>query len=61
VTGHAGKDPRPIVEHAYWLALSRAPTPAEIDLGVEFLLSEGQSTESFCHLLFTLNEVIYVD
>ncbi|MBI84239.1 MAG: hypothetical protein CMJ81_13640, partial [Planctomycetaceae bacterium] len=61
VTGHAGKDPRPIVEHAYWLALSRAPTPAEIDLGVEFLLSEGQSTESSCHLLFTLNEVIYVD
>jgi hypothetical protein len=57
----AGKDARDVVARAYWLALSRAPTREEIDLGVELLGSEGQSVENLCHILFTLNEFIYVD
>ena len=55
------KEPRSIVEHAYWLALSRDPTRRELELGVELLESEGQNVENFCHILFTLNEFIYVD
>ena len=55
------EDPRVIVERAYWLALSRQPTPHESDLSVELLRREGQSIENFCHILFTLNEFIYVD
>jgi len=61
VAGSAGRDARGVVEDAYWLALSRPPTSREIDLGVELLGSGGQSIESFCSILFTLNEYIYVD
>jgi len=55
------KEHRSIVEHAYWLALSRAPTQRELDLSLGLLGSEGQSIENFCHILFALNEFIYVD
>ena len=55
------KAPRAVVEQAYWLALSRAPTQKEIDLSLKLLGSEGQSVENLCHILFTLNEFIYVD
>ena len=55
------KDPHSVIEHAYWLALSRAPTRGEIDLSASLIGTEGQSIENFCHILFTLNEFIYVD
>ncbi len=55
------KERRSIIEHAYWLALSRAPTQRELDLSLGLLGSEGQSVENFCHILFALNEFIYVD
>jgi len=55
------KDPRVAVEEAYWLALSRKPTEEEIKLSLELINSEGQSLANFCHILFTLNEFIYVD
>jgi hypothetical protein len=55
------KDPRAAVEKAYWLALSRKPTQQEFELSLELLKSEGQSVINFCHILFTLNEFIYVD
>ncbi len=50
-----------IVEEAYWLALSRSPTNEELSSSVELLSTEGQSLENFCHILFTLNELCYVD
>ena len=56
-----GKEPRNAVEDAYWLALSRQPTEEEIKLSLELINSEGQSLANFCHILFTLNEFIYVD
>ncbi len=52
---------RTIVEEAYWLALSRSPTEAEITLGTALLSEDGQSVENFCHILLTLNEFAYVD
>ena len=52
---------RAIVEEAYWLALSRSPTEAEITLGTALLSEDGQSVENFCHILLTLNEFAYVD
>ena len=55
------KEPRVAVEEAYWLALSRKPTEEEIKLSLELINSEGQSLTNFCHILFTLNEFIYVD
>ena len=55
------KEHRSIVEHAYWLALSRAPTQRELDLSLGLLESKGQSVTDFCHILFALNEFIYVD
>jgi len=55
------KEPRIAVEEAYWLALSRKPTEEEINLSLALINSEGQSLANFCHILFTLNEFIYVD
>jgi len=55
------KAPRAAVEEAYWLTLSRKPTERELELSLELLKSEGQSIANFCHILFTLNEFIYVD
>jgi len=55
------KEPRIAIEEAYWLALSRKPTEEEINLSLALINSEGQSLANFCHILFTLNEFIYVD
>ena len=55
------KTPRAAVEEAYWLTLSREPTERELELSLDLLKSEGQSIANFCHILFTLNEFIYVD
>ena len=54
-------DKRSVIEEAYWLALSRAPTEEEVRLSSELLAKEGQSIENFCHIIFTLNEFSYVD
>jgi hypothetical protein len=54
-------DKRSVIEEAYWVALSRAPTDEEVKLSSELLAKEGQSIENFCHVLFTLNEFSYVD
>ncbi|MCP4849606.1 MAG: DUF1549 domain-containing protein [Verrucomicrobiaceae bacterium] len=56
-----GKSLPAIVEEAYWLAFSRGPSKEELDLGVGLLAKEGQNVENFCHILFTLNEFVYVD
>ncbi|HIG84300.1 MAG TPA: DUF1553 domain-containing protein [Verrucomicrobia bacterium] len=54
-------DKRSVIEAAYWVTLSRAPTDEEVKLSSELLAKEGQSIENFCHVLFTLNEFSYVD
>ncbi|MEE3373030.1 MAG: DUF1549 and DUF1553 domain-containing protein [Planctomycetota bacterium] len=54
-------DPTRVVEDAYWLTLSRPPTKRELDLSVELLSGQGQTIANFCHILFTLNEFLYVD
>ena len=40
---------------------AQLPTKEEIKLSLELINSEGQSLANFCHVLFTLNEFIYVD
>ena len=50
-----------MVEEAYWLTLSRPPTQREFELSVELLGGADQTIANFCHILFTLNEFLYVD
>ena len=54
-------EPRQLVEEAYWLTLSRPPTEHEVELSVELLAGKDQTIANFCHILFTLNEFLYVD
>ena len=54
-------EPRQMVEEAYWLTLSRPPTEHEVELSVELLAGKDQTIANFCHILFTLNEFLYVD
>ena len=55
------RDPREMVEEAYWLTLSRPPTEHELELSVQLLAGQDQTVANFCHILFTLNEFLYVD
>lgn len=66
----AGEEPEAQVKLAYQLTLARAPTETELAKGIGFIKSGGDAagagiaTEGltdFCHLLFTLNEFIYVN
>jgi mono/diheme cytochrome c family protein len=54
----AGPDKRRQAEVGYELALARAPTEEERRLTVEFL--EQRSVEDLAHVLFNLNEFIYL-
>jgi hypothetical protein len=54
----AGADIGAQVDLAFELALSRPPDDIEHANAVEFI-SEGDSLEEFCHLLFNLNEFLY--
>jgi hypothetical protein len=62
------------IEYAYQLALSRPPSPAELQDGVAFLETQTASYEAdgqagarqlamadFCQVLMSLNEFVYVD
>jgi hypothetical protein len=53
-----GDDVRAQVDRAFLLALSRPPDEIERANAIE-LISEGDSLEEFCHLLFNLNEFLY--
>ena len=52
---------------AYELALTRPPTPQEVQDALEFLQSEtddertGEALVGLCRVLFNLNEFVYVD
>ncbi|MBL48033.1 MAG: hypothetical protein CMP28_03655 [Roseibacillus sp.] len=62
VEGEVGSDRRKQAERAYLLTLSRPPDEAELKTAMSFL---GGSSErlltDFCHLLFGLNEFIYIN
>ena len=55
------EDPRDRIEKAYMIALSRPPNEQEITIGMSVL--KGQDDVDlirFCHLIFGLNEFIYI-
>jgi uncharacterized protein DUF1553/uncharacterized protein DUF1549/cytochrome c len=51
-------DPSSQVDAAYRIALARAPTPAEIEIGTGLIAA--QSLESFAHVVLNLNEFLYM-
>jgi mono/diheme cytochrome c family protein len=61
--GEAATGPTERVRHAYELALGRLPSAGELRQALKFL-SESDNAEAWtdlCHVLFTLNEFLYVD
>ena len=61
VKREAGKDSAKQIQHAYLLALSRLPSAEERGIGLELLAQESeQRLVEYCHLIFGLNEFIYV-
>jgi hypothetical protein len=59
VRAAAGDDPEKQVVRAFRMALSRPPTPAEIERAVRFL--QGAALAELCQVLFQTNEFAYVD
>jgi len=55
----AGKDLVRQVEHAYLLALCRTPRKNELEIGTQFLRT-GNTLTDYTHMIFGLNEFIYV-
>jgi mono/diheme cytochrome c family protein len=60
------------IDRAYALALGRPPTPAERDAALQFLVEQEklhakkaqpahQALADFCHVLFNLNEFVYLN
>ena len=55
------EDPKDRIEKAYMIALSRPPNEQEIKIGMSII--DGQDDAkliNFCHLIFGLNEFIYI-
>jgi hypothetical protein len=70
----AGSDRRAQIKRAFKYALSRPPSPREVDWALEFLKNQGDryaqhrhehpeeaALRDFCHAMFNLNEFLYVD
>ena len=55
----AGEDMVNRIEHAYMLALCRPPRENELEIGLRFLRS-GNTLTDYAHMIFGLNEFIYV-
>ena len=55
----AGEDMVNRIEHAYMLALCRPPRENELEIGLRFLRS-GNTLIDYAHMIFGLNEFIYV-
>ena len=55
----AGEDMVNRIEHAYILALCRPPRENELEIGLRFLRS-GNTLIDYAHMIFGLNEFIYV-
>ena len=60
VTREAGSDPGCRVDRAFAIAIGRPPRRSEREAAVG-LLAGGGSLVDLCHVLFTLNEFIYID
>ena len=57
----SSSDPKDQIKKAYMIALSRPPSEEEITIGMSIL--KGQSDDNlinFCHLIYGLNEFIYI-
>ncbi len=63
VASEAGADPGSRVRHAFRLTLGREPSDDEMTAALRFLRRrDGRAAlQNFCHVLFTLNEFVYVD
>jgi hypothetical protein len=64
VAAEAGTESAARVRRAYLLALGRPPADAEFARAVAFLrrqTDERKGLVNLCHVLFTLNEFVYVD
>ena len=62
VEDEVGADRRKQIERAYLLTLSRPPDREELKTAMDFLgAGEESLLRDFCHLLFSLNEFIYVN
>ena len=70
----AGSDSRREIEHAYWIALSRAPSPEEMRVATDDLLklkqaaakdakgdAEHQALTAFCHTIINSAAFAYID
>jgi hypothetical protein len=57
----AGKDAKAQIERAYEIALSRRPSPKELDLALSFISSSPSTgLVDFCQTIFNLNEFAYI-
>ncbi|MDC0049831.1 hypothetical protein OAL09_10895, partial [Verrucomicrobia bacterium] len=55
------QDPKDRIEKAYMIALSRLPNEEEITIGMSILNGQDDAKlTNFCHLIFGLNEFIYI-
>lgn len=70
VISDAGFGPEAQIDRAYGLALSRPPTESEESRATRFLNSASDAAgdaipieglTDLCHVLFTLNEFVYVE
>ena len=66
VQREAGEEPARQVEHAYWLALTRAPSHDEKTASLEALARFGELSKAgrlakFCHMLMNSASFIYID
>ncbi len=63
VSEEAGPEPATRIARAYELALGRPPRASEREAGLAFLAADGglDALTDYCHVLFTLNEFLYVD
>ncbi len=63
VLAEAGSSSTGRISRAYELALGRLPRDLERDAALTFLAGDGglDAMTDFCHVLFTLNEFLYVD
>ena len=63
VAREATGDDRARIHRLYAIALSRPPTPAEVDLGLRLLSPDREADpwERYCLLILGSNEFIYLD
>jgi hypothetical protein len=58
VTREAGDDPAKQIDLAYRIAVARPPTPTELNVALD--ATKGRSLVDLTHVLFNLNEFVYI-